>query len=131
MCTEPESIKFYFSHAIWCYVPVVLAQNGNGFCILLTSANFVRDPLVILLEAKWGMNFMTGGGGERRPSPCLPQSFRNRQIFVDFNVSSENFRTFAVRKGKSFKIYRKIFRVGPAALQVPQTSENGGINWRM
>ena len=39
--------------------------------------------------------------------------FRNHRIFGNFNVSSENFPTFAVGKDKGFEFYRKIFELGP------------------
>ena len=48
------------------------------------------------------------------------QFFRSRQIFRNFNGSSENFRTFAIRKDKGFEFYRKIIELGPPILQVPQ-----------
>ena len=57
---------------------------------------------------------MAGGQEGRRH----PQPFRNRRIFGNFVVSSDNVRTFAVCKDKGFEFYRKIFELGPPTLQV-------------
>ena len=46
------------------------------------------------------------------------QSFRKRQVFGNFNASSENFRTFAVGKDNSFEFYREIVELVPPTLQV-------------
>ena len=45
--------------------------------------------------------------------PWPLQFFRNRWIFGNHNVSSENFRTFAVGKDKGPKFYWKVFEVAP------------------
>ena len=50
---------------------------------------------------------MAGGRGPWSPS------FRNRRIFGNFNVSSENFLNFAVGKDEGFEFCRKIFELGP------------------
>ena len=48
-----------------------------------------------------------GGGGR---GPWLP-TFRNRLVYGHFNVSLENFRTFAPGKDKGFEFYRKTFEL--------------------
>ena len=41
-----------------------------------------------------------------------PKIFRNRRIFGNFNVSSENLCTFTAGNDKGFESYRKIFELG-------------------
>jgi len=51
-------------------------------------------------------------GGQE--GPWSLQFFRNRRIFGHFNVSLENFRTFAAGKDEDFEFHRKIFELGSA-----------------
>ena len=57
---------------------------------------------------------------DREHGPLLFQKF---QIFGGFSVSSENFRTFAFGKDKSFEFYRKIFELGPLLYRYYEASE--------
>ena len=48
----------------------------------------------------------------RQGEPWRLQFFRNRWIFVNFNVLSKNFQTSTVGKVKGLEFYRKIFELG-------------------
>ena len=57
-------------------------------------------------------------GGQEKPWSL--QFFQRHRIFTNFNVLSENSRTFTVGNGKGFESYRKIFGCSPLTLQEPQ-----------
>ena len=59
---------------------------------------------------------VAGGGGGGQEGPWSLNFFRNRWIFVHFNVSLENFRAFAVGKDKGFEFYQNSLNLPPFLL---------------
>ena len=55
-----------------------------------------------------------------RQGSMATQFFRNRQMFGNFDASSEDFWTFAVGKNKSFEFYRKVIELDLSSLLVPR-----------
>ena len=59
---------------------------------------------------------LQGRGRQGTEGAMTPKSLRYRPIFGNFNVLSEDFRTFAVGKDKGFEFYRKIHELAPPLL---------------